>query len=482
MPTIKLADWQLSVLNTKYDHFCFFGGVATGKSFTGSQFVIKMVLQHPHLTGFIGANDYNQLSQVSMRELFYWLSEYGFQFVSDRLPPPEWGQTKKFKDYKNVLSIRNPFTGNVTHIFTRILSDPDALRGLEFSWYWLDETRDTEEYAHDMILARMRESPTVAKGLVTTTTNGDDWVHSRFKPIRGSTMYGSMHVATKRSVDWGIITGHYYRTLLRTYSPLMAEQELFAHHVNVRGGRAYYSAGPWNEKRRAPWGDERPNPAMPLVIGCDFNFQPAPMVWMVGQVGPVKDGKDWSQHIHWFGEISETEISSADMAMRLIQQYPGFFYEMYGDMSGNIGTTSNAGNTDFNQIGITMMENNQQYTLHVEQLEAEESRQNPRVKDRIENMNAKLRNAIGETTMTYNPDTCPHFHGDMKMVGWKKNVNRGQGKLDDHGDYKRTHASDGAGYAVWKKFPPGRRAFLLPSVQSINRPNYQRQGSIFETL
>lgn len=481
MPIMKLADWQLSALNTKYEHFCFFGGVATGKSFTGAHFVIKMMTEFPNLTGFIGANSYDQLSQVTLRELFYWFTEYGFEFVSDCLPPKEWGQTKKFKDYKNIISVRNPLTKNVTHIFTRVLSKADRLRGLEFSWYWIDETRDTIEYAHDMILARMRESE-IRRGMVTTTTNGDDWVFHRFKRVKGSILYGSMHVATKRSVDWGIIDNNYYRTLLRSYSPLMAEQELFAHHVNVQGGRAYYAAGPWNEKRTAPWGDSRPDPARPLVIGCDFNFQPAPMVWMVGQTGPVKNGRDWSQHIHWFGELSDTEISSAQMAMKMMTQYPGFFYEMYGDMSGNIGTTSNAGNTDFNQIGIVLMENGQQYTLHVEQLDPEESRQNPRVKDRVENMNAKLRNALGETSMTYNPDTCPYFHGDMKMVGWKKNINRGQGKLDDHGDYKRTHASDGAGYAVWKKFPPGRKAFLLPSVQSVTRPNYHDQRSILETL
>lgn len=461
-PDASFANWQFAALNNPYDHFAMFAGVATGKTYTGAHWSIDHFDAMPQNTGFIGANTYDQLSQATLRELLFWLDHYGYEWVIDKAPPAVWGGKKRFKSYSNILSVL--IDGVIAHAFTRVLSNWDALRGVEFSWYWLDETRDTPQDAHDVILSRMRESA-YARGLITTTTNGEDWAYRRFVLGNdGSGLYGSMHVPTIRSVEAGIITRAYYDTMLKSYSPLLAEQELEAKHVNVKGGRAYYAFSELNRKRRAPWGDRFPNPDRPLIIGCDFNFQPAPCVWMVGQVGPEfygPSGEYFPECVHWFGEISDTEISTRQMALRVLSQYPGFFYEIYGDMSGNQGTTSNAGETDFHQIGEELADAGALYSIAVEQVDAKQVKTNPRVRNRVENMNARARNALGEIRQTYNPEACPLFDGDVRMVGWKPNVLQGRGKLDDGGDKQRTHASDGAGYAIWRKFPPGRRATIV---------------------
>lgn len=469
----SLAPWQFASVFNPYDHFAMYGGVATGKSFTGSHFAIEMIRRFPDKTGFIGANTYDQLSQASLRELFFWLDHYGFEYVIDCQPPPEWGAKKRFKSYKNILSVRN--AAFVSSIFTRVLSAPNPLRGIEFSWYWIDETRDTPETTHDVILSRMRErtdTPDLAKGLLTTTTNGESWDYRRFVIGNdGTRLYGSMHVPTRLSVEYGIITKQYYDTMLRSYSDLMAQQELEALHVNVLGGRAYYAAGDHNKIRRAPWGDAIPNQNRPLIIGCDFNFQPAPCVWMVGQVGPPifgPRGEDWTQCIHWFGELSNTQTSSVEMAQMLLGRFPGFHYQIFGDASGGQGTTSNAGETDYNQIADVLGEAGAVFSIdyfHADE-DGKLTKRNPIVKNRVENMNSLFRNALGEVRQTYNPDACPLFDGDLRNVGWKPTTLRGRGRLDDGGDVQRTHATDGAGYAVWKLFPPGRRAILVDSVRS----------------
>lgn len=465
MPTISLAPWQFKSIENPFQHFCMYGGVATGKTYTGSHFAIKMIREYPELTGFIAANYYDQLSQATLREFFYWLDFYGLEYVSDCIPPKEWGyEKKKLKEYKNTIHVRNPKTGKVTLIFTRILTKADKLRGIEISWYWIDEGRDTKRYAHDMILGRMRES-NIMKGLMTTTTNGEGWDYERFVlGNKGDMIYGSIHVATIESVKAGLITFDYYNTLLASYSPLMAEQELNAQHVNVFGGKAYHSAGPYNRASVAPWGDRHPTRDRRLIVGCDFNYAPAPCVWIVGQTGPV--GSKWEEHMHWFGEVAYAQVSTPQMTRYLMNAYPDFFYEIYGDASGNRGSTSNAGESDYNQMGQVLAENGCLYSINVDQ-------SNPRVKDRIENMCMLLRNAVGETRMTYNPETCPLFDGDMKIVGWKQNTGK-EGKLDSMGDPLRTHSSDGAGYAMMKVFPPGVTHELLTSVSSPHRAELGR--------
>lgn len=484
MPKVALARWQYEALNNPYDHFAMFAGVACGKSYTGSHFAIRQMLRHPEMTGLIGANTYDQLSQASLRELFYWLDEYGLDYVVDCRPPRHWRCRRALKTYKNTIHVRNPKNGRVALAFTRVLSNENALRGIEISWYWLDETRDMPEIVHDVVISRMRETDNYARGIITTTTNGEDWSYRRFfiNPRNGDpddTTYGSMHVPTSESLRAGIITAKYYETMLKSYSPMMALQELDAQHVNVAGGRAYYSASPKNAMQRAPWGDAVPNRERPLIIGCDFNFSPAPMVWMVGQVGPAiygPKGEDYSECIHWFGELSGAEIATPEMASRVLGQYPGFFYRFYGDASGGVGTTSNAGVTDYNQISEVMVDAGAMCTIDRLQADEEESRANPRVKSRVENMNRMFCNAIGEVRQTYDPQRCPFFDGDVRMVGWKSTTTSGRGKLDDGGDKDRTHATDGGGYAVYKLFPPGQRATIVKSLPSTLRTDYDLLG------
>jgi hypothetical protein len=179
---------------------------------------------------------------------------------------------------------------------------------------------------------------------------------------------------------------------------------------------------------------------------------------MVGQLGPEAKspyGTLWSEHIHWFGEVSGTQMSTPEMTMKLIGQFPGFFYQVFGDASGNKGTTSNAGEADYAQMGQTFQEYNCSYSISADEL------QNPRVKDRVESMNAMFKNALGVIRQTYNPNTCIYFAKDTKSVGWRRTLSmRGSTqKLDDKGDHNLTHATDGAGYAVRKLFPLGRSAY-----------------------
>lgn len=451
MARLRLAPYQAAAIFNPFTHFAMIGGIGAGKTHTGAAFAIIMLKLHPRLRGFIGANTYDQMSQATLLALYSAFHENGIEYVQDKIPPGSWAQPKLFDSYKNIISVRQRLadgTFAVTYIFKRVLSEPDSLRGIEFSWYWIDESRDTPLYTHQVILGRMRESE-IMRGLVTTTSNGRDWVWDKFvnpaNAPRGQTMFGCLHVKTQEAVKCGFISDAYYQMLRRSYSPMLARQELDAEHVNPTGARAYYASGDHNRQRLSPWGTSHPTPDRPLIIGCDFNFQPAPCVWMVGQIGNDQQGR---ARLHWFDEISGVQMSTPDMTTRLIAQYSNFFLRFYGDASATRGNTSNHGQTDTIQIAQVCQEAGILYSMDFDQ-------SNPRVKNRVENVNRLCMNGQGEVTMTYNPDRCPLLDGDLEVVGWKKMVagKSVQGRLDDLGDEKRTHASDGAGYAAWKLFP-----------------------------
>jgi len=77
-------------------------------------------------------------------------------------------------------------------------------------------------------------------------------------------------------------------------------------------------------------------------------------------------------------------------------------------------------------------------------------RSNPRVKDRVNSVNAMLRNADGCVRMYVHP-VCKQLITDFHQVAWKQtSVNF---ELDKVTDKKRTHLSDALGYLVWQVAP-----------------------------
>jgi hypothetical protein len=77
---------------------------------------------------------------------------------------------------------------------------------------------------------------------------------------------------------------------------------------------------------------------------------------------------------------------------------------------------------------------------------------NPPVKDRINCVNAKLRNHAGENRL-FVDSRCKHLIKDFEQVSWKSDP-YGNTLADlDKSDGKRTHVSDAVGYLIAREFP-----------------------------
>ena len=77
---------------------------------------------------------------------------------------------------------------------------------------------------------------------------------------------------------------------------------------------------------------------------------------------------------------------------------------------------------------------------------------NPLVKDRVNCVNAKLRNHAGQNRL-FVDGRCKHLIKDLEQVSWKADPH-GNSLADlDKSDPMRTHVSDAVGYLVAREFP-----------------------------
>ena len=71
---------------------------------------------------------------------------------------------------------------------------------------------------------------------------------------------------------------------------------------------------------------------------------------------------------------------------------------------------------------------------------------NPPVRERVNAVNAKLRNAAGETRLFVDPK-CKELIADFEQVSYLDDST----KIDKEKDRRRTHLSDALGYWIWQE-------------------------------
>lgn len=116
---------------------------------------------------------------------------------------------------------------------------------------------------------------------------------------------------------------------------------------------------------------------------------------------------------------------------------------VYGDPSGNSRSTT-ASKSDY-----SIMKNHGLLRQNI-------ARSAPSVKDRINAVNARLRNSKGKISIYINPK-CKTLIKDLERVKWKE----GSSGILDKSDLSLTHASDALGYFVHQEYSltrvvPGR--------------------------
>ncbi len=382
----------------------YIGGYGAGKTFIGALKALALAAANPGLPGALIAPTQQMAEEVTGQTLLDILNAHGVPHDYRASRP------KVILPWGSVIQLRSA-------------DRPHRLKGLNLAWAGLDEAAQAKEEAWEVILSRVRHPQARQRQVfLTTTPEGFNWVYRRL--IENPPPDCEVFTAPTRE---NIFLDSGYTELLRaTFPPHLAEQYLEGRFVNATSGRVYH---PFDRdlhvRRLEPW------PGAPVSLACDFNV--SPMVWLVIQ---HRQGR-----IKVLDEIALNETDTGQAAGRFMARWgektqAGIY--VYGDAAGHHRDTRQVGRTDYTII-----------RREIPGAVMKVPRTNPAVKDRINAVNAKLRNAKGEVSLYIDPE-CRELIADLESLTYSKD---NAGSLIDKSDPRRSHASDALGYFIAREYP-----------------------------
>ncbi len=213
-------------------------------------------------------------------------------------------------------------------------------------------------------------------------------------------------------------------------------QEFEASFENLTAGRVYHAFDRTQSVQAI-----RYDPRLPLFWSLDFNVNPmcsvigqreGDSVWVLDELA-LPDSNTWAACQAFLARIGQYGQLSP-YTTRI---------EIYGDATGQ-GRHSSASRTDWELVREFFRRLPYPYKLHVPS-------SNPRLKDRVNCVNAMLYNQAGDHRLQIAPG-CKELILDLERVHWKSDQNGNTLADIDKSDPLRSHVSDALGYMIAQEF------------------------------
>jgi hypothetical protein len=249
----------------------FIGGLGAGKTF--ALLAKGFLLSQQPKKGFYGprgcvaAINYPVLKDVVL-PLFFELAEKSgllLEYIKSEkkallIPFDESGKPNKRLVGKQGLG--------AAEILFRSLDQPNWMRGLELSWFGIDEGRHVDGSAWDILYGRLRQKGYAHRGFVASTPNGYDWMWSKFHPdsphrIKDSAWYNAATFDNRANLP-----PEYIDSLVATYKGRFLRQEVYGEFVGAIEGSVYFEWDPSKHVRK----DLKYRADLPLYSFWDFGM------------------------------------------------------------------------------------------------------------------------------------------------------------------------------------------------------------------
>jgi hypothetical protein len=270
-----------------------------------------------------------------------------------------------------------------------------------------------------------------------TTPNGFDHCYDTYMEVLNDPEWTVIHAPSTEAWWW---TPEEVQSAKKTMGEAEFSQEILAEFRDLTAGRAYLNfSTEKNIRDKSPFYPSAIiHPGLPILVAMDFNI--TPMAWALGQ-------KKVDQ-FYFFDEIwlkqSHTQEAAEVLAQKIItMNHQKLGVILCGDASSKSSQRAAAGQSDYDIVCQVLDKHNIRWVNMTPD-------SNPHVKDRVNTVNAKLKDGNGDTHLWFHPD-CKETIRDFQRVVWKEGS--GGATLDQTTDRERTHASDGPGYAICELSP-----------------------------
>lgn len=391
----ELSEHQAEFLQADEKFVLLAGGIGSGKSWVGSHWVLQKASSCPKLKGLIAANTYKQLRNSTLSCLFGQLDDLKI--------PYDYNQSS------GVLTLGN------AKILCTSLENYDTLRGIEISWFWLDECRDTRQEAFEVIMGRLRGRGKL-EGRLTSSPAGFNWMYDYFA---GSKKTEDFRMIEATTLDNPFLPDDYIDVLQASYDKKMYQQEVMGRFINITQGPVYYAFDREHHVKVTPKFQNAK-----IWIGMDFNINP-----MTAAISNLGD-----KIIRVFDEAWIMTSNTHEIATHIRDRH-GKGHNIVPDATGKALKTSAAGLSDH-----VILENEGYNVMKT---------YNPFRMDRYNCVN----NLFEKGAIQIDP-SCKKLIRDLEMVSYKE----GTSLPDTSKDKSLTHISDALGYLCWYINPIAKRS------------------------
>jgi hypothetical protein len=318
---------------------------------------------------------------------------------------------------------------------------PDNLRGSGVDFVVLDEAADLKAGAWNKSL-RPALADRKGRALFLGTPKGRNHLFNYFEfEQTDPDEWASFQFTSEQG---GIVEQSELASIGRNMDANSFRQEMQAEFTALGDYRVYSAFDRASNIR-----DVRFEVAAPLIWSIDFNVDPFSMLFLQR----VHDTVNVLEEI-----IVRSNNATTEMACQLFAERVEPYYQqaaryvgvmpvhIYGDSSGNQHRTSSH-TTDWNII----REHFSLFHRGSLQLSCFANQINPQVRDRINCVNARLRNAHGEPQLFIAPG-CKELIRDLEEVCYKVDSTGAPTGEINKSDPKRTHMSDALGYYIANTF------------------------------
>jgi hypothetical protein len=248
VPVVRSGQ-QKDFVNNPQRASAYIGGLGSGKTFSGiarglkfSQQPMKKGMFHGP-RGAILAINYPVLDDVIMPQFFEMMDGSGL-WKTGKQETSYLSSKRKARLIANCgCEDRHKCKHEATILF-RSLDRPNWMRGLELSWYFIDEGRHVTGKAWAVLWGRLRQTGYEKAGWVCSTPNGFDWMWEKFHPesplqTRGAIWFGA---STYANADH--LPNEYIDELFKEYEGAFLRQEVFGEFIGVTEGAVFFNFSP----------------------------------------------------------------------------------------------------------------------------------------------------------------------------------------------------------------------------------------------